>query len=251
MSRNTLSANTLFHFTKEMLTLESILTNGFYPRYCMEKFDYVDYVREREFPMPMVCFCDIPLSEIVEHKEQYGEYAIGMSKDWGKVNGINPLIYTTAESIPTKMLNEIINGLYNKEKVLLEYGKMVQFMTAYMKPYEGYTWNKNTNSFDGKWTTFYNEREWRYVPKDLLGDNWLFKDAFLDDDKRKVYNDRVEKFKLKFNPNDIKYIIVKSDDEVIDMVDKIMTIYKDKYTQDDLIKLTTRILSMDRVLEDF
>lgn len=250
MSRNILSANTIFHFTKEMLTLESILTNGFYPRYCMEKFDYVDYVREREFPMPMVCFCDIPLSGIEEHKEQYGEYAIGMSKDWGKINGINPLIYTTSESIPTKMLNEIAEGLYKNEKVL-EYVKMVQFMTAYMKPYEGHMWNKNTNSFDGQWTTFYNEREWRYVPKDLLGDNWLFKDGFLDGDKRKVYNDRVEKFKLKFNPNDIKYIIVKSDDEVVDMVDMIMTIYKNKYPQDDLIKLTTKILSMDRVIEDF
>lgn len=251
MSRNTLSANTLFHFTKEIDIVGSILANGFYPRYCMEKFDYVDYVREREFPMPMVCFCDIPLSEIVEHKKQYGEYAIGMSKDWGKKNGVNPLIYTTEKSIPTKLLNEIVDRLYNNEQAMFEYAKMVQFMVAYMKPYEGYKWNKDTNSFDGQWTTFYNEREWRYVPKDLLGDNWLYKEGYLDENNRKVYNDRVEKFKLEFTPNDIKYIIVKSDSEVLDMVNKVMTIYKDKYPHDDLIKLTTRILSVDRVLEDF
>lgn len=35
------SANALFHFTDSIDILKSIVRNGFYPRYCMEKKDFL------------------------------------------------------------------------------------------------------------------------------------------------------------------------------------------------------------------
>jgi hypothetical protein len=79
--KNTLSANTLFHFTNSFDNLEGILTNEFYPRYCLENFDVIlaELLDLRELAIPMISFCDIPLSQIRKHVGYYGCYAIGLT----------------------------------------------------------------------------------------------------------------------------------------------------------------------------
>lgn len=73
----TVSAITLFHFTSNIENLLGILTNNFYPRYCLEDhsafFQELDK-EEAERAIPMVCFCDIPLSNIRKHISTYGRY---------------------------------------------------------------------------------------------------------------------------------------------------------------------------------
>jgi hypothetical protein len=46
------------------------------------------------YAIPMVCFCDLPLSLIKKHVEEYGGYGIGLNKTWGVKNGVAPVIYT-------------------------------------------------------------------------------------------------------------------------------------------------------------
>lgn len=82
MNKTYLSANTLFHFTNNIDNIINILTNEFSPRYCMESFEFLGGC-DLEIAIPMVCFCDIPLSQIKNHIENYGGYAIGLSKEWG------------------------------------------------------------------------------------------------------------------------------------------------------------------------
>jgi hypothetical protein len=63
-----ISAQTLFHFTKSAEALIGILREEFKPRYCLEDqtvMRHPDGPNMLELAIPMVCFCDIPLSSII------------------------------------------------------------------------------------------------------------------------------------------------------------------------------------------
>lgn len=70
--------STLFHYTKSVKTLLTILKEGLRFTYCLEKYPLVPV---REIGIPMISFCDIPISDSVEHVQKYGSYAIGLTKD--------------------------------------------------------------------------------------------------------------------------------------------------------------------------
>ena len=67
-------SHTLFHFTKSRDTLKLVLKNGFWPRYCLEDIQWIGEDRFPYISIPIVCFCDIPLSRIQEHVGCYGEF---------------------------------------------------------------------------------------------------------------------------------------------------------------------------------
>src|SRR5215470_5176735 len=95
-----ISSNVLFHFTNSIDRLKNILKIGFCPRYCLEyslEQDDLDAVSRKCPPThatPMVCFCDLPLSLIWNHLEEYGHFGIGMEKQWGLDRGLSPVTYT-------------------------------------------------------------------------------------------------------------------------------------------------------------
>src|SRR6266536_130345 len=86
-----LSTNSLFHFTKNKTALHGILKEGFRLKYCLETIE----TRKGKIKaaVPMVSFCDIPLSQVKEHILKYGRYGIALSKDWGQTRGLNPVLY--------------------------------------------------------------------------------------------------------------------------------------------------------------
>jgi len=96
----TISSHALFHFTRSIEALKGILKNGFFPHYCPEyTIDRHDRAaaakgRHPSRATPMVCFCDLPLSLIGKHLEEYGHFGIGLDKKWGIKNGVAPVIYT-------------------------------------------------------------------------------------------------------------------------------------------------------------
>ena len=70
--------STLFHYTKSANTLLTILKEGLRFTYCLEEYPLVP---DRIVGVPMISFCDIPISDSVEHAQKYGSYAIGLTKE--------------------------------------------------------------------------------------------------------------------------------------------------------------------------
>ena len=101
-----ISANTLFHFTRDIDTLLSILRSKFYPRLSLEQ--RIMSKLDMRLAIPMVCFCDIPLSQITEHTLKYGEYAIGIKKDWAIKQGVSPILYVHDNSL---ILNTVLSEI--------------------------------------------------------------------------------------------------------------------------------------------
>jgi hypothetical protein len=71
-THSTISANALFHFTRSMENLIGILQREFYPRYALENMNLLETeIPARHMAIPMVSFCDIPLSQVKDHVEYY------------------------------------------------------------------------------------------------------------------------------------------------------------------------------------
>ena len=106
-----LSANTLFHFTKKEAIL-GILNSGFRASFCLEFDESEGHPIEAKY-ITMVCFCDLPISMLDNHingykwvfkgKEHefkgYGRFGLGMTKEWGIKNMLNPVTYVNPSSI--------------------------------------------------------------------------------------------------------------------------------------------------------
>lgn len=246
MTNNTLSANSLFHFTNNIDNLESILKNEFYPRYSLENWEPILGI-DSEVAVPMVCFCDIPLTQIDNHTKIYGNYAIGLHKEWGKRNKINPIIYTYKDSFTAKYLRKIIEKVSEDGSDLDDYSNFL----SYIKPYEGKLWKDN--AYLDAIITFYDEREWRYIPKVNSAQGFpsllLNKDGFLHNDLINKHKE-LESRKLSFDSTDIKYIIVNKENEIYDMVTKVRD-FKRYIAFESMEILITRIISMEQIREDF
>lgn len=246
-----ISSNTLFHFTKTRENLLGILRDTFHPRYCLEKFGVGDM--ETEAAIPMVSFCDIPLSQIKSHLKIYGKYGLGLSKKWAKQKGLNPVLYLRPKSTFSQHIESILNNLldeplsHNNDATEIS-GAMLDVL-RYIKPYKGTLYRDNGSIPKIR---FYDEREWRYVPStEKTGFKYfLKKDDFLDPGKRYRENDNLFDARLTFEPSDIKYIILDNESEILPMVSALRQI-KAKYDDKTIDILITRILTADRILNDF
>lgn len=242
-----ISANTLFHFTQDFKTLIRILRTKFYPRLCLEQ-NVLPQIPFR-LAVPMVCFCDIPLSQIEEHTSKYGSYAIGVKKSWAIERGVTPVLYVHDNSlIPQTILNEMIDlssittgpGSKNLEK-MMRYIDTI----CLMKRYEGFDERSNRN------VCFYNEREWRYVPRRRNRDQfcYLLEPYFKEEIERNRINKENEEYGLDFTPDDINYLIVEREDEIFGLKEQVERI-KGDFSHKSVELLSTRILSMEKIRED-
>ena len=47
----------------------------------------------------MICFCDIPLHLIADHINEYGQYGLGLSREWALKGKLNPVFYYQMNSL--------------------------------------------------------------------------------------------------------------------------------------------------------
>ena len=275
-----ISSNTLFHFTRYIANIRGILQGGFKPNLSLEDLSCLglDY----KVTIPMVSFCDIPLSQTKAHMQYYGYYGIGLSKSWGQKNGISPVLYTYKGSPLTSSLTQSLSWIHTKYLEIEETDGVPQEAWALLasiqradkkdttpsdqyielwdrllkiqcliKPYEG-PFRKGNQSFPN--VRFYDEREWRFVPElgrdlinYLLDENEYNKIAV----RKKAANEIQKRSVLSFEPTDIKYIIIHRNEEILPMIKKIEDIKGDRYTQNEIKLLCSKIISAGQIATDF
>lgn len=231
-----LSSNALFHFTSSLDVLKLILNDqSFWPQYCIE-YDKGKLEDDSYYAVPMVCFCDIPLSAIQEHISDYGNYGIGMSKQWAKKN-VSPITYYKNEKSLSK-------SLYNSISKSLDVCQKMKWFSL-LKRYYGETWSASKNRYRKK--VLYNEREWRYVPRSLKKDEAFKKVTDPSTFDSLTESTCTKRFSLSFSYKDIKYLFVKTEDDRNELISYLHT----TLSETDLKTLKASILTIKQIKEDF
>lgn len=274
----------LFRFSKDFESLQKVLKNGIYPNYCEEdlSFDNEKFV----IGIPMISFCDIPITLLDEHTSRYGVYGIGLSKDWGIKRGVTPTMYIANDAVLRSAhyhimndfkLTEMVNSQEFKDKMLREtvvrslpldmYAKTLNaqlqhdvntYIVGYMKKYEG--------EYKGRPINNYVENEWRFIVPDTNKtkwmwskkeyDDWRFPKGIIKDVPKPKPTPSLIRYQLTFTPNDVKYILVKNMEfkkRVIEYIKTLKTFGSKDYelTDEDKLDLTTKIITIEQVKEDF
>ncbi|HGE6056645.1 TPA: abortive infection system antitoxin AbiGi family protein [Vibrio cholerae] len=233
-------SDNLFHFTKSIDILESILKNGFYARYCLEDIRWLNSNEDKFIAFPMVCFCDIPLSRATEHTEFYGSYGLGLTKDWGIRNNLNPVVYGTDNGLVRDAIHYFAElSRENKHGAVLHGMNLVQLS----KPLAGEMQiGERVIEKD-----FFQENEWRYISLNSDQEEVLRHCDFLE--KREQFNEKAKVHNLKFIPSDIKYIFVPTDNEIPRIVDHLYQVFGD-CSHNHLKILQSRVISIETLNRD-
>lgn len=248
------SANELFHFTKKYDSIKSIMIDKFKPFFCVEDISYMSKEDENQIiAFPMVCFCDLPIERIAIHRGTYGNYGIGLTKEWGMKNSLNLVNYSYNNSCISAAYRILVK--YYKERCQdLNDDLNNQFRTACnillmtSKPYVGKMFNKADKKWSDESVRFYNEREWRYLPlvdrldwsyslEDYAGNYDVFLKA-ADNEQPKIQ----KQCPLDFTVNDITHIFLKYRSEKETFLNDI----RNSYSEADL----NRIESLMYIEED-
>lgn len=248
------SANTLFHFTNNK-SLKGILgSQGFFCQYSDEHFENIlPATSDFRFTyIPMISFCDLTIAQLYnnpEHRKSFGEYAIGLTKEWGIKNRVSPVMYVHKNSQPTKQLQELIkvfNSFPKGSGDFLDMEKELVDSFKYIKPYKG-LWHKGRKIKGNKSINYYNEREWRYCP--LLKEHAVLSAIF--EGNKKFKNETNTKLKtnlIKFAPADIKFIIIKNERDVKDFASAINNM---SISADEKNILLTKIITHKEIKDDY
>ncbi len=239
-------SETLFHFTRSLDSLKSILRNGFYPRFCMEDVQWVKAGTER-LAYPMVCFCDIPLQRIQRHVSHYGRYGVGVSKEWAVASQVGPVIYHPVSSRLHSLIDYLLEfpppGTPNSSLQKQAASDALSLLLCMSKPLDG----EIARSGKMERVSYHQENEWRYLPINPRGHRFLSEEGFTMLAAER--NKKLEEEALIFSPNDVRYIFVNEDNEIPELFDFLNSEIKG-YAIESVKKLSTRITSIERLMTD-
>lgn len=239
------SANTLFRFfTKSEYLFCSLDKEAMIPRYYPETVDYLD-IDMLHVAYPMICFCDINLHKIDDHMTFYGGYGLAFSKQWGIRNGVQPLQYINPHSILHDDFSVAFKYAMNCETEDFAQNYLLSQM-YYLKPIEG------TMERDGveKPKNFTDECEWRYIPN-VKSENLPQAVSDAEIFSLPTLNQAIsikESCWLKFKLEDVKYIIVQTDEEFARLNEVIET---KSINREEKSRLISKVLVWGNVKGDF
>lgn len=246
----------LFHFTSKASLFE-ILRTTFKVSYAREKI--IGPTQRREFGVPMVSFCDLKLSELKKMiDDNYGQFGIGLSKEWANRNGLNPVMYISKHCNLTDGLINGIDGIYRHLNTLTSnFDEITALGQSYLNIMDIYRYIKN---YDGELQRanqplnenyrFADDREWRYVPNINSHITPFVQITKIRTRAEKdTLNATIDHLRLSFQPEDIKYLVVEKDEERIELINH-LEIAKEKFDEITRRRLASRILTIDQILND-
>lgn len=262
--------SSLFHYTS-FNTLKKILEEGIFPNFCREDLSH-DTIARWEFILgiPMVSFCDIPLTRTNDFRSRYGNHAIGLNKQWAVSQGINPIFYIHNKHIlyflhdvrlSTESMGIKLNGSWYQHctpfspPINIQAKHTVnQNLYGYVKKYTG----KNPKT--GKDQCNYEENEWRYIVHERKDIDWLWGQK--EYEQWRGINDKPEATealknqKLTFTVEDISHIIVDKDSQIPAIITYIRKLTKlggmeNILTSDEKDMLCAKVTSIERIEKDY
>ena len=236
----------------------------------------------REIAVLQKCFCDIPFHKLADsfplngegenfkellpeektelekrntHFDYYGEYAIAFSKSWGEVNNLQPIHYLNQEAQYANDFRAVLENALSEENLPEQYVQDVINRLAYMKPLRGLMKRKVQHKGSGEldvelYKNFHDEREWRYVPKTEKLTS-VAMESVIANPKLIALSNRIsewlemDKYKalwLDFSYDDIRYIIVPNLHARIDMIQEILSIPKEMFSEASDVEMQKHIL---------
>lgn len=245
---NPLRTTSIFHFTKEIDILCSILRNGIIPNYCSENL-YHDEEVDITLGIPMVSFCDIPLSRTYRHTKEYGNYGIGLATEYAEDHNINPVLYVSNDRIIRDSFPSVFNRDNRNARCVLPTSIQGLLKRIYGK-------------YNDKEINNYTENEWRYFVKNSKTLPWFRSmEKYLawrgnGSKPSPLNNPYLIANKLTFDYRYINHIIVKNEKEVPYMIDYIQNLTKiggcdEELSNKDKVYLINHITSFERIRRDF
>lgn len=233
-------SNSFFHYTQKYDVLVKILENGFIGSYANEQFPTNNGTIGHLY-IPMISFCDIPLSQL--QYIVYGNYAIGMSREWGNTLPLCPVSYfpNNRKAHFTKF---VANCFDNFKRNVAQYSKILGYVKPVRKLTEkGYATHRRKDN--------YIEREWRKI---YLKD-WLNSLTQYESFKDKNGSALLKHFIARFRAPQVDMIVVKSEVERENLIAVINSLKKigghPNIRSKDKMLLISKISTIDEIKKNY
>lgn len=207
------------------------------------------------------------------HTDFYGEYAIAFSKKWGEKHNLHPIQYLNEASEYTQEFSELIKVVLGEENIPDLYPNDILQRLSFAKPLRGIM-SRKIKTKDRElevefYKNFHDEQEWRYVPASIelrkvdkeavIANpkliNWMKQRANVDVNDELV-EEGYSNLWLKYNYEDVRYIIVPDATARLEVIDTIRSIGNDNFN--DIIDVETqkyvlisKILVLNEIRKDW
>ena len=193
------------------------------------------------------------------------------SKGWGEKNNLQPIHYLNERSNYTKDISNLISQILNMEEVLDIYSNDVLNRLCFVKPLRGIMKRKfkRNNDIDVEINfqkNFHDEQEWRFVPSinvtDALQIDTVIANPYMlhlneegMDINAGLSDEKYSSLWLKYSYDDIRYIIVPNGNARVDIINRIMSLPDNKFSNGSDIAiqkyvLISKIIVLEEIRKD-